>query len=69
MVDAAANGFFSSTLPALDRAYLRPRFDGFLSFQDDAGAVIHGSVRKGTDPDAALDRIDELFRDSEELHP
>jgi multiple sugar transport system substrate-binding protein len=68
VVDAAANGFFSSTLPALDRAYLRPRFDGFLSFQDDAGAVIHGSVRNGTDPDAALDRIDELFRHSQEVH-
>jgi multiple sugar transport system substrate-binding protein len=61
-IDAAANGFFSSTLPALDRAYLRPRFDGFLSFQDDAGDVIHGWLRSGTDPDAALDRIDELFR-------
>jgi multiple sugar transport system substrate-binding protein len=68
-VDAAANGFFSSTLPALDRAYLRPRFDGFLSFQDDAGAVIHGSVRNGTDPDATLDRIDKLFRGSQEVHP
>jgi len=64
-VDAAANGFFSSTLPALDRAYLRPRFDGFLSFQDDAGDVIHSFVRDGSDPDAALDRIDELFRASQ----
>jgi multiple sugar transport system substrate-binding protein len=70
-VDAAANGFFSSTLPALDRAYLRPRFDGFLSFQDAAGELIHGFVRNGTDPDTALDRIDELFRASvaHEVHP
>ena len=63
-IDAAANGFFSSTLEALDRAYLRPRFDGFLAFQDAAGDVIHGFIRDGGDPDAALDRIDELFRDA-----
>ena len=63
-IDGAANGFFSSTLEALDRAYLRPRFDGFLSFQDAAGDVIHTFVRNGGDPDAVLDRIDELFRES-----
>jgi multiple sugar transport system substrate-binding protein len=63
-VDVAANGFFSSTLEALDRAYLRPRFDGFLSFQDAAGDVIHDAVRAGTDPDTALDRVDALFRRS-----
>ena len=63
-VDAAANGFFSSTLDALDRAYLRPRFDGFLSFQDGAGEVIHAFIRDRTEPDAALDRIDQLFREA-----
>jgi multiple sugar transport system substrate-binding protein len=63
-VDARANGFFSSTLPALDGAYLRPRYDGFLSFQDAAGEVVHDFLRSRSDPDAALDRIDELFRRS-----
>ncbi|HEX3299664.1 MAG TPA: carbohydrate ABC transporter substrate-binding protein, partial [Actinomycetota bacterium] len=63
-VDAATNGFFSSTLEALDRAYLRPRFDGFLSFQDAAGDVIHEFIRSGSDPDPALDRIDQLFREA-----
>jgi len=68
-VDASATGFFSSTLPALDRAYLRPRFDGFLSFQDDAGEVIHSFLRGETDRDSALDRIDELFRETSEVRP
>jgi multiple sugar transport system substrate-binding protein len=63
-VDARANGFFSSTLPALDRAYLRPRYDGFLSFQDAAGEVLHDFLRNRSDPDATLDRIDALFRRS-----
>jgi multiple sugar transport system substrate-binding protein len=63
-VDAAANGFFSSTLEAVDRAYLRPRFEGFLSFQDAAGEVIHAFIRDRSDPDAVLDRIDQLFREA-----
>jgi multiple sugar transport system substrate-binding protein len=63
-IDAAANGFYSSTLEALDRAYLRPRFDGFLSFQDAAGEVIHDFLRNGSDPDTVLDRIDALFREA-----
>lgn len=66
-IDNGANGFFSSTLEALDRAYLRPRFDGFLSFQDAAGDVIHGFIRNGSDPDAALDRVDQLFREAREV--
>ena len=62
VVDAAANGFFSATLPALDAAYLRPRHDGFLAFQDAAGELIHAYLRDGGDPDAVLDAIDEADR-------
>jgi multiple sugar transport system substrate-binding protein len=63
-VDLRANGFFSSTLPALDAAYLRPRYDGFLAFQDIAGDLVHGYLRRGGDPDDVLDRIDEAYRAS-----
>jgi multiple sugar transport system substrate-binding protein len=63
-VDAAANGFFSATLPALDVAYLRPRYDGFLGFQDAAGDLVHAYLRDGGDPDVVLDGIDEAYRAS-----
>jgi multiple sugar transport system substrate-binding protein len=63
-VDDAANGFFSSTLGALDDAYLRPRYDGFLRFQDAAGEVVHRFVRTGGDPDAVLDELDGVYRAS-----
>ena len=63
-VDARANGFFSATLPALDDAYLRPRYDGFLTFQDAAGDVVHAFLRDAGDPDAVLDQLDDLFRAS-----
>jgi len=63
-VDAWANGFFSATLPALDAAYLRPRHDGFLSFQDAAGELINAYLRDDGDPDAVLDAIDAADRAS-----
>jgi multiple sugar transport system substrate-binding protein len=40
-VNAAAPGFFAATLPSLDRATLRPRYDGFLAWQERAGMAIH----------------------------
>jgi multiple sugar transport system substrate-binding protein len=40
-VNAAAPGFFAATLPSLDRATLRPRYDGFLAWQERAGLAIH----------------------------
>lgn len=43
-LDAEANrathDYFCNTLPALDRAWLRPRHDGYLHFQDAAGPIV-----------------------------
>jgi multiple sugar transport system substrate-binding protein len=62
--DAAVNGFFSRTLPALDAAYLRPRHEGFLTFQDAAGALLHRWLTDGGDRERLLDAIDEAARSS-----
>lgn len=35
------NNFFKDTLTTLDHAYLRPRYDGYLYFQDKAALVVH----------------------------
>ena len=36
-----ADGFFSGTLPTLQTAYVRPRFDGFVRFFEAAGVQIN----------------------------
>ena len=61
-VNAATGGFFADTLPALDAAYLRPRDVGFLTFQDEAGDLVHGFLRDGGDPDRVLDALDGSYR-------
>lgn len=59
--------FFRSTLPCLDRAYLRPRYQGSLAFQgrDGAGVPIREYLRDGGDPHRVMATIDQMYRDSQ----
>ena len=61
-VNGSAGGFFADTLDALDAAYLRPRDDGFLDFQEEAGDVVHRFLRDGGDADAVLEALDASYR-------
>jgi multiple sugar transport system substrate-binding protein len=58
------NGFFVDTLQTLDNAYLRPRYSGYIPFQDHAGDVVRDYVRDGGDAGATLDAINALYRKS-----
>jgi multiple sugar transport system substrate-binding protein len=64
-VNAAASDFFRDTLDTLDRAYLRPRYDGFLAVQERAGELIHAWLTEGGRPDPLLDALDALYRGSD----
>lgn len=63
-LNQATGSFFLNTLPALDQAYLRPRYAGYIPFQDRAGPVVQRYLREGGDPRAALDELDGLYRAS-----
>lgn len=63
-VNAATANYFSNTLPALDRAYLRPRYDGHLYFQDHAGDIVVDYLRDGGDEKAVLDKMNAMYRES-----
>ena len=58
------HGYFAATLPVLDRAYLRPRYAGYLKFQDRAGPVVHEALQGRTTDSTALDLLDALYRES-----
>jgi multiple sugar transport system substrate-binding protein len=68
-VNEASNGFFADTLPAVDAAYLRPRFDGFLDFQDRAGTIVHGWLRGAGEVDSVLDELDACYRQVRPAEP
>jgi multiple sugar transport system substrate-binding protein len=63
-VNHQTNGYFINTLPALDRAYVRPRYNGYLHFQDKAGEPIQQYLQYGGDAQSVLDQMNLLYRSS-----
>lgn len=64
--DRRTHGYFGNTLPCLDRAYLRPRYPGSLSFQDRAGGgvPIREYMMEGGDPRSVLRTLNRMYRES-----
>ncbi|TNJ42194.1 carbohydrate ABC transporter substrate-binding protein [Tamlana fucoidanivorans] len=56
--------FFKNTLPSLDRAFLRPRYNGHMYFQDRAGAPIREYMMNGGNEKALLEKLNTLYRKS-----
>lgn len=54
-------GFFADTLDSLDAAYLRPRYSGYLYFQDNAGPILHEFAQGGQAAKETLTKLDELY--------
>lgn len=54
-------GFFRETLPALDRAFLRPRYNGHLHFQDQAGDLVRDYLIQGGDEEKLLNELNRLY--------
>jgi multiple sugar transport system substrate-binding protein len=59
--------FFLNTLPALDRAFVRPRYPGYLHFQDHAGLPLQQFLRHGGHPKEVLACMNEFYRQSRVL--
>ena len=67
-VNRRSSNYFRNTLPALDRAYLRPRFPGYLHFQDQAGAPIREYLMQGGDARKLLGDLKKLFAEAKSLY-
>jgi multiple sugar transport system substrate-binding protein len=64
-VNQHCNNYFHNTLPALQRAYLRPRYKGYLQFQDAAGKVLHHYLKKkNISAKAVLNNLNNQYRTS-----
>jgi multiple sugar transport system substrate-binding protein len=56
--------FFNCTLPAMQRAWTRPRFDGFLAFQEQAGLPVREWIQSGGSTRDCLKAVNEVWRQS-----
>ncbi|RYG16266.1 MAG: carbohydrate ABC transporter substrate-binding protein, partial [Chitinophagaceae bacterium] len=66
-VNRQSQNYFSNTLPALQRAFLRPRYHGSMFFQDHAGDVVRNYVMNGGNEQTVLDDLNKLYVKSKTL--
>lgn len=64
-VNTQTHNFYRNTLTTLDSAYVRPRFDGYIAFQVQAGEIVQEAIRGMRQTATAVDRINQLFREAQ----
>jgi multiple sugar transport system substrate-binding protein len=63
-VNNLAHNFFRNTRRTIDLAYVRPRYDGYIPFQYEAGRLIQLCVRDDGNVEALLRDLDVLYQQS-----
>jgi multiple sugar transport system substrate-binding protein len=63
-VNRRCGSFFAKTLATLDDAYLRPRYDGYLRFQDEASKTVHAFLLGQSTARETLTELDRLSKAS-----
>lgn len=58
------NHFFAALLPVMDNGYMRPRYNGYLHFQDHAGIPLQEYLMGKTEALEALQQMNEIYRQS-----
>jgi multiple sugar transport system substrate-binding protein len=53
--------FFRKVLPVMERGYVRPRYHGYLHFQDHAGDPLQHCLLQDSDPAIALNEMNEIY--------
>ncbi|MFC1692090.1 extracellular solute-binding protein [Candidatus Latescibacterota bacterium] len=63
-VNNRTDDFFQNTLGTLDQAYLRPRYSGYIPFQEHAGIVIREYLIKGGSEKSVVSALNTQYRES-----
>jgi multiple sugar transport system substrate-binding protein len=66
-VNRQSQSYYLNTLPALERAFLRPRYHGSMFFQDQAGDVIRDYLMQGGDEIQVLAELNKIYQQSKTL--
>lgn len=59
--DQLAGGFFSGTLETMDKAFLRPRFDGFIPAYEHMGLLVHRWLKGEGDRASLIAESNDLY--------
>jgi multiple sugar transport system substrate-binding protein len=63
-VNAVSHSYFRNTYETLQRAWLRPRHDAYLEFQDKGGNYVNDFLAGRADVDETLNRLEEAYAGS-----
>ena len=66
-INSDCNNFFINTLNTLENSWLRPRFDGYMYFQDIAGTIIHDYLKNDKRANLTIDKLIMEFENSFDL--
>jgi multiple sugar transport system substrate-binding protein len=64
MANVLTNSFFHTVLPVMKNGYMRPRYNGYLHFQDHAGDPVQQYLLQGGNPETVLKEIDRIYQQS-----
>lgn len=62
--NATSRNFFRNTRATLESVWLRPRYDGYMGFQEAGGNILHACLRGEATAEATLDALDAAYRES-----
>ena len=63
-VNMATGNFYRATRTTLERAYVRPRHDGYMAFQTQASRRLDAGLRRKDAPSAIVSDLNRLFEES-----
>jgi multiple sugar transport system substrate-binding protein len=63
-INRECHDFFRNTRQTIERAYVRPRYNGYIGFQYEAGRLIQLCLRESGDVDALMKDLDALYQQS-----
>lgn len=66
--NSITNGFFSQVLPVMQNGYIRPRYHGYLYFQDHTGLPLQQCLLGKTEPEEVLGQMNAIYKKSFELN-
>ena len=64
LANRLTNNFFYTLLPTMERGYMRPRYDGYLFFQDHAGKPLQEFLMGKRDVETVLNVMNNFYRES-----
>lgn len=67
-LNAATNNFFANTLQTLDDAWVRPRFPGFIAFQEAASNLVHHYLVRGGAEAVVLEKMNQALAAAKKAH-